>query len=177
MLTSEFWVQLLTTLGYALLSSIIPVFNSEAFVLASQASGLLDPLPTALGLAIGHIAGKWALFQAVRQGRQLPLLRRRRRARKPRPETGKWAQRWWDCRRRWRITMIVSAKSVEQPHRAVPVLLASALFGIPPVYLTTLFAGTTRIKTGVFVGAISLGLLVRNFVFVFAVAGVIGWWR
>ena len=69
-------VALLTSIGYGIISAIVPVINAEAYVVASQVTAVAGAVPIAVGIAVGQTAGKVAMFYAVREGRQLPSSRR-----------------------------------------------------------------------------------------------------
>jgi len=49
--------EFLASVGYGLLSSFIPVFNSEVYIVASQALGLTAEVTVAIGVAVGQTIG------------------------------------------------------------------------------------------------------------------------
>jgi hypothetical protein len=63
---TEFFV----SVGYGLLSSLLPVFNSEIYIVASQVGGLTDEVTTAVGCAVrcavGQTIGKVGTVLAIR---------------------------------------------------------------------------------------------------------------
>jgi len=67
---TEFFV----SVGYGLLSSLVPVFNSEIYIVASQVGGFTDEVTTAVGCAVGQTIGKvgtlgrMAIFLAIAFG-------------------------------------------------------------------------------------------------------------
>jgi len=69
---------LLTSVGFGVISAIVPVANAEAYVIGSQVSALAGPVPIAVGVGVGQMFGKLILFLSVRQGKELPFIRRRR---------------------------------------------------------------------------------------------------
>ena len=64
-------VALLTSIGFGTVSAVVPVVNAEAYVIASQMSAVIGPIPIAIGIAIGQTVGKLLLFFGVRQGKEL----------------------------------------------------------------------------------------------------------
>jgi hypothetical protein len=78
-------VALLTSIGFGIVSAIIPIVNAEAYVIASQMSAVAGPIPIAIGIAIGQTIGKLLLFFGVREGKELSFVRHRREMRKQRP--------------------------------------------------------------------------------------------
>jgi hypothetical protein len=78
-------VALLTSIGFGIVSAIVPIVNAEAYVIASQMSAVIGPIPIAIGIAIGQTIGKLLLFFGVREGKELPVVRHRRELQKQRP--------------------------------------------------------------------------------------------
>ena len=78
-------VALLTSIGFGIVSAIIPIVNAEAYVIASQMSAVVGPIPIAIGIAIGQTIGKLLLFFGVREGKELPFVKHRRELQKQRP--------------------------------------------------------------------------------------------
>ncbi|GAA2184444.1 hypothetical protein GCM10009785_32390 [Brooklawnia cerclae] len=169
LVTDGFWWQLLVALAYATLGSVIPVLNSEAFIVASLATGLIDPWSLGLGLGVGQGAGKMILFLAVRQGRRLPWLRSSAGIARPTPEPG-------TLRARWRALVRRLDAVVEHPRWGPLGLFMSGSVSLPPNYATTLLAATTRIRFPVFAASMSLGLIARSLVISLALAGVFDHW-
>ena len=65
-------IALLTSIGFGTVSAVVPVVNAEAYVIASQMSAVIGPIPIAIGIAIGQTVGKLLLFFGVRQERSSP---------------------------------------------------------------------------------------------------------
>ena len=128
-MTLRFWLEMLSAIGYGVLSSIVPVFHTEGFIIAGAATGVLGALPMSLGLAVGHSVGKQVMFQGVRQGKKLKWVQRQ--SEKAPPPEGSWRARW----REWGIR---TAHVVEDPKWGYPLLLVSAISGTPPVYFLSL---------------------------------------
>lgn len=210
----RFWIELASAFGYGVLASIVPVFNGEAFIVAAQATGVLDPISLGVGLGAGQGVGKAILFQLVRQGKRLPWKTKdtatelaeiyppsetenpqpeNPESENPEPENpksdsaadeavergkvtasaakplGKWRQRWQKFLRH-------AIALVEHDRWGPTIIFTSATFSIPPNYLTTLFAGTTKINFWVFTSMMTLGYTVRAVVESLIFAGVLDFW-
>ena len=66
-LTWQFWYQVLSAFAFGIASSLVPVLNSELFIVGALGSQLLGPLEVALGLALGHGVGKQIMFVGIRK--------------------------------------------------------------------------------------------------------------
>lgn len=160
-LTWHQWVEIFSSIGYGILSSIIPIFHTEAFIVAAAGSKLLGPLELSVGLAVGHTIGKQVMFLAVRKGKKLPWLKDREP--KPVPEDS-WRAKW----RRWSTK---TARLVENPKWGYPILFVSAASGVPPVYPVVLFAGGTRMRFWGFSAVMLVGFFIRCLVLALATMG------
>lgn len=160
----RFWIELASSVGYGVLSSVIPVFHAEAFIIAAIGSGVLGILPLTIGLTIGQVIGKQALFLAVRHGKKIPWLQRRRE--KPDPPEGSWRAKWKSWSER-------TARLVERPRWGYPLVLLSGTVGLPPIYLVTLFAGATKMNFWGFTLFSTIGFFIRTYVLALMTAGVI----
>ena len=49
-------IEFIVSVGYGLLSSVVPIFNSEIYIVASQVGGFTEEVTTAVGCAVG---GHW----------------------------------------------------------------------------------------------------------------------
>ena len=78
-------VALLTSIGFGVVSAVVPIVNAEAYVIASQMSAVAGPIPIAIGIAIGQTVGEAAAFFGVREGKELSFVKHRREVRKQRP--------------------------------------------------------------------------------------------
>jgi membrane protein YqaA with SNARE-associated domain len=94
-------------------------------------------LVAVLGVTAGQVTGKCALYCLARRA-QTPQSAR----------VGRAIERWRDRYER-------------RPIAALAVILASATFGLPPFYLTTLVAGALRIGFGAFLPAGLIGRLLH----------------
>jgi hypothetical protein len=78
-------IALLTSIGFGLVSAVIPIVNAEAYIIASQMSAVAGPIPIAIGIAVGQTLGKLLLFLGVREGKELSFVKHRRELRGQRP--------------------------------------------------------------------------------------------
>lgn len=150
-MTTRFWYEILSAFGYGVASSIVPVLNSEIFLVGALATGLVGPVSVSVGLALGHTLGKLVIFLAIRRGSQLRWFTPKEK--KP-PMPGSWRERW----QRWNAR---SAYLVEDPRWGTPILLISSISGVPPIYLVTVYAATTRMKVWWFSICVTVGFFLR----------------
>jgi membrane protein YqaA with SNARE-associated domain len=152
-------VALLTSIGFGVVSAIVPVVNAEAYVIASQMSAVAGPIPIAIGIAIGQTIGKLVLFFGVREGRELSFVKHRRELQKQRPIG--------PTRARLRAAVAKLLDLVGQKRWGLPIVLVAAIFGFPPLYAVALLAGATTMRPlwfglTVFVGRLCRFLLVAS---------------
>jgi membrane protein YqaA with SNARE-associated domain len=155
-------IALLTSIGFGTVSAVVPVVNAEAYVIASQLSAVIGPIPIAIGVAIGQTVGKLLLFFGVRQGKELPFVQHRREIRQQRPVG--------PARARFRAAMAKLLDLVGQERWGLPIVLVAAIVGIPPLYAVALLAGATTMRPiwfglTVFVGRLCRFLLVASGVY------------
>ncbi len=158
---------LLTSVGFGVVSAVVPVANAEAYVFASQVSQTAGPLSVALGIAIGQTIGKVLLFYSVRRGKEYRGIRHRRAALRSRPAGPTRAQL-----RRLLQTLL---GLVGEKRSGLPITFVAALVGMPPLYAVALLAGATRMRVGYFAAVVLVGRALR-FVFVAYGVGGFGLW-
>ncbi len=134
------WV--LTTLGVAFVSALVPIVNIEAYLLALAVARHPDPYTAATAAAVGQMTGKM-LFWFVGAG----LLQVRRVQRKG-TATGRWTERMqrltvWCQRHPWGPALIT---------------VVSGFSGFPPFAVWSLLAGTIRMRWWLF---LAMGLVGR----------------
>ena len=130
--------------GLSIASALVPWFNGELIVLSLSVTlrSPLDLATLALVAAAGQMAGKCVLYWLGFQTGRLKVAQNGR------------MERWRD---RLRGT----------PVRAVALVFVSSAVGIPPLYLTTIAAGTVGMAFPRFLGAAACGRVVRFGVLVF----------
>ena len=146
-------IALLTSIGFGTVSAVVPVVNAEAYVIASQMSAVIGPIPIAIGIAIGQTLGKLLLFFGVREGKELPFIKHRREAQKQRP-VGR-------TRARFRAAMAKLLDLVGQKRWGLPIVLVAAIVGFPPLYAVALLAGATTMRPIWFGLTVLVGRLCR----------------
>jgi membrane protein YqaA with SNARE-associated domain len=146
-------VALLTSIGFGAVSAIVPIVNAEAYVIASQMSAVIGPVPIAIGIAIGQTVGKLVLFFGVREGKELSFVKHRREAQKQRP-VGRF-------RARFRAFMAKLLDLVGQKRWGLPIVFVAAIVGVPPLYAVALLAGATTMKPLWFGLTVLVGRLCR----------------
>src|SRR4029450_12015190 len=112
-------IALLTSIGFGTVSAIIPIVNAEAYVIASQMSAVMGPIPIAIGIAIGQTVGKLLLFFGVRRGKELSFVKHRQEVRKQRPVG--------PTRARFRAAMAKLLDLVGQERWGLPIVLVAAI--------------------------------------------------
>jgi membrane protein YqaA with SNARE-associated domain len=136
------------SLLFGVASGVIPVINAEAYLIAT--AGVSTP-PTAVAVALavglGQTGGKILVFLAARRGSTLWLPRRRRRRaehedRGEKPP-GRLRARLRDWGRR-------ALELLDRPLLGGGVILVSAAVGVPPLAVTTVAAGLSRMRLLVF---------------------------
>lgn len=148
----------LATVGYCVLSALVPIVNAEAYLVALAA--LADPPDVwilAGCAASGQMVGKCIYYLVGRGALRLPRLLRRKE------QPGRWARRL----EAWR------EKAERRPVYAAGLVLFSAFVGLPPFAAMAVLCGVIRLSPWLFV---PLGLAGRYGRFA-ALLAVPGLWR
>ena len=129
------------TLGYAILSSVIPIFNIEVYLaaIATQVSPE-EALPLALMAGLGQAIGKLVWYWSVVRSMELPWMQRRLASEKRQAQLAMWQKR-----------------IAGRPFLAGGVTFFSGLVGIPPLLVMGVAAGVVRMNVWIFFVAIVLG--------------------
>ena len=69
-------LELVVSIAYGVLSALIPIFNSEIYIAASQVGGFAEEATTAVGCAIGISVGKVGTVLALRRGASFKWMQR-----------------------------------------------------------------------------------------------------
>ena len=146
-------VALLTSIGFGTVSAVVPIVNAEAYIIASQMSAVMGPIPIAIGIAIGQTVGKLLLFLGVRHGKELSFIKHRQEVRKQRPVG--------PTRTRIRAFMAKLLDLVGQERWGLPIVLVAAIVGFPPLYAVALLAGATTMSPVWFGLTVLVGRLCR----------------
>ncbi len=158
---------LLGTVGFGVLSAVIPLANAEAYVFTSQVSHSIDPVPVALSIAVGQTVGKVLLFFGVRRGKNLPGIRHQRAALRRRPVG--------PARARFRAVLQSLLNLVGKKRWGLPITFVAALVGVPPLYAVALLAGATRMRIGWFALVVLAGRVLRFGLVAYGVGGYGPW--
>ncbi len=164
------WAELLalvTSVGFGILSAIIPLASAEAYVFASQVSHSAEPLSVFIGIAVGQTIGKVLLFYGVRRGKEFRGIRHRRAALRARPAGP--ARSWF----RGALSTLLSL--VGQKRWGLPVTFVAAVVGVPPLYAVALLAGATRMRLGYFAVVVLAGRALRFALVAYGVDGLGPW--
>ena len=130
------WQLLLEFVGstaYGVLSALIPIFNSEIYIVASQVGGFAEEVTAATGCALGQSIGKVGVVVGLRRGATSGWVRRMRdRPRKPAGKVRTTVRGWSD-----RMIELLG-----ESRWGVAIVFLSACVFIPPLYpLTFAVAG------------------------------------
>lgn len=146
-------IALLTSIGFGIVSAVIPIVNAEAYIIASQMSAVAGPIPIAIGVAIGQTVGKLLLFLGVREGKELSFVKHRREIRKQRPVG--------PTRARLRSAGTKLLDLIGQERWGLPIVFVAAVVGFPPLYAVALLAGATTMRPLWFGLTVLVGRLCR----------------
>lgn len=149
----QFILAVVTSIGYGVLSAIVPVVNAEAYVAASEISGLAVDLSVAIGVGIGQTIGKVCLFLGVRQGKESRFFRQRRE----RPATAPRGP----IRTSFSRAMAFLLNLVGHKRWGLLITFAAALVGLPPLYAVALLAGGSSMKLLPFAIVVLIGRVGR----------------
>ncbi len=129
------------TLAFAILSSVIPIFNIEVYLaaLATQV-GPDEALPLALMAGLGQAVGKMAWYWTVVRSMRIPALQRRLSTDKRQAQLATWERR-----------------IAGRPWVAGGVTFLSGLVGVPPLLVMGVAAGVVRMNIWIFFVAIVVG--------------------
>lgn len=147
----------LASTGYGVLSSFVPVFNSEVYIVAAQALGVAAEVATAVGVALGQVVGKTAIVLALRNVTKIPWLARqvdRMRAQADAPHPDKPAGRFRRRIRRWSQRLL---ELIGDPRWGGLTVFVSGLCAVPPIFAVQFLVPATKMPIWVFSVALFLG--------------------
>ena len=160
-------IEFLVSVGYGLLSSLVPIFNSEIYIVASQVGGFTEEVTTAVGCAVGQTIGKVGTVLALRGGGRSGVVRRlRERRERPRKPSGRVRTRL----RAWSDRLL---GLLGERRWGVPIVFLSACLAIPPLYAVTLAVPATRMSVIPFGAAVLLGRMVLFLAIAFGVSALV----
>ena len=159
-------VALLTSIGFGVVSAVIPIANAETYVIASQVSAVAGAVPIAVGIGIGQTFGKLLLFLSVRRGRELSIIRHRPKPVRATIGPVRTRLRAWGG---WLIALVGT------PRWGLPIVAMAAVVGIPPLYAVALLAGATKMPALWFAITVAAGRITRFVLVALGVGGVASW--
>jgi membrane protein YqaA with SNARE-associated domain len=160
-------IEFLVSVGYGLLSSVVPIFNTEIYIVASQVGGFTQEITTAVGCAVGQAIGKVGTVLALRRGGRSRLVRRlRERRERPRKPAGRVRTKL----RAWSDKLL---GLLGQRRWGVPIVFLSACLAIPPLYAVTLAVPATRMSVIPFGLAVLVGRMLLYLAIAFGVSSLI----
>jgi membrane protein YqaA with SNARE-associated domain len=160
-------IEFIVSVGYGLLSSVVPIFNSEIYIVASQVGGFTQEVTTAVGCAVGQAIGKVGTVLALRRGSRSRLVRRlRERRERPRKPAGRVRTKL----RAWSDRLL---GLLGKPRWGVPIAFLSACLAIPPLYAVTLAVPATRMSVVPFGVAVLLGRMLLYLAMAFGISALI----
>lgn len=187
----------LTAALTALVSAFFPVTPVEPYLIGLAAATGYSPIALGLAAALGQTVGKTTLFLGVRGALRSDRLRgwvdaaERRRERRRAARCGETdapsgspmgATTATTVRERLRAPLapiVAVARKLlallDKPALAAPILLLSAVTGMPPLMATSICAAGTRINLPVFVAACFVGRSIRFIVIAYAPQLVLSW--
>jgi membrane protein YqaA with SNARE-associated domain len=151
----------LSTLGVAFASAVLPFVNIEAY-LAAVGAAVKDVGVwwVAGGAAVGQTAGKICLYFAADWVMRLPWIRKKM-------ASPKWQAQY----ARWQT-------QVEQrPAQTGLLLFASASLGFPPLYVMAVLAGQLKVRLWIFVSTCLTGRYIRFVVLLGGANWLVGLFR
>ena len=161
------WQLLLEFVGstaYGVLSALIPIFNSELYIVASQVGGFAEEVTAATGCALGQSIGKVGVVVGLRRGATLAWVRRmRERPRKPAGEVRTTVRGWSD-----RMMGLLG-----RSRSGVAIVFLSACVFIPPLYPLTLAVAGTRMSVLAFGLAVLVGRMLLFLAIAFGVSALV----
>ena len=142
------------TLGYSILSSVVPIFNIELYLaaLATQVSPE-QALPLAVMAGLGQAIGKYVWYYATVHSMRVPMM-----------------QRWLGTPKRQAQLNLWEKRIAGRPGIAGGVTFLSGLVGMPPLLVMGVAAGVVRMNIWLFMVMIFLGSGLQSWLILSALA-------
>ena len=157
-------VEFVVSIAYGVLSALIPIFNSEIYIVASQVGGFAEETTTAVGCAVGLSIGKVGTVLALRRGANFRWVQRIRD--RPRKPAGKFRTRL----RGWSDRMF---GLLGEPRWGAAIVFLSACVYVPPLYPVTLAVADTRMSVIPFGIAVLAGRMLLFLAIAFGVSALV----
>ncbi|MEP6817530.1 MAG: VTT domain-containing protein [Marmoricola sp.] len=133
------------TVAFGMVSSVIPVFNMETYLLVAYAKSDNRALTLAVIGSLGQNLGKLVWYYVCRQSLDIPWFKRRLETPKRQAQFERWGE-------------YIQGR----PVLSGVLTFVSALVGVPPFFVMAMVAGTLRMNVMIFFVA---GLLGRTLFF------------
>jgi membrane protein YqaA with SNARE-associated domain len=157
-------MEFVVSIAYGVLSSLVPIFNSEIYIVASQVGGFASEATTAIGCAVGQSIGKVGIVRALRRGANFRLMRRTHD--RPRKPAGRFRTRL----RGWSDRML---GLLGESRWGVVIVFLSACAYVPPLYPVTLAVAKTRMSVIAFGIAVFVGRMLLFLAIAFGVSALV----
>jgi membrane protein YqaA with SNARE-associated domain len=170
-------MSLLLVTAVAFGSAVLPLISIEVFVLAMMSGNPGLPwLAVGAAAALGQMAGKTLYFLVSRAEIQLPSWMRKRTKVPAAPDGDLGEAPAGSLSRRLRTGYgKLRVKCRENPRWLLGTLAVSSLVGLPPIMLTTVLAGLSRMRLRCYLAVSLPGRLVRFAALAASPALVTGW--
>lgn len=162
----------LGSLGFGVVSAVIPIANAETYVVAAQVS-TAHALPLAVAVGLGQSVGKTLLFLGVRGGRELPWVRRHGTDRLRRHGADRPGRSASAVRRQTALLIARLLALIGTKRWGLPIVFLAATVGMPPVYAVSLLAGATTMAVHWFFLTVLAGRLIRFVLLALGAGGAI----
>lgn len=146
----------LASLGYGVLSSFLPVFNSEIYIVAAQALGVSAEVVTAVGVAMGQTIGKTTIVLALRNGTKISFLARQVDKVRARAETSA-GQPVGGVRRAIRHWSQRLLSVLGHSRWGALIVFVAGLTTVPPIFAVQFLVPATKMPIWVFAVSLFLG--------------------
>ena len=152
---------LLTSIGYGVLSAVVPLVNAEAYVIASQVSAVAGAVPVAVGVGDRADHRQVSAVPRCTPRPGVPV--------RPAPAPGSGPSR---VGRPAGVPTGSSAAAglVGTKRWGLPIILLAAVVGLPPLYAVALLAGATTMRLGWFALVVLVGRITRFVLVAYGVA-------
>ena len=138
----------LATVIFTFAAGVFPLLNAEIY-LAAVATQIqqTEALPLAFAAGLGQMLGKLPWYYASARSTDIPWMRKRL-------ESGKFQASFENWRERIH----------GRPWFSAAIMMASSVFGVPPVLVMGAVAGALRMRLWIFAGTILVGRTIQSYV-------------
>ena len=147
----------LATVIFTFASGVFPLLNAELY-LAAVATQIrhAEALPIALAAGFGQMMGKLPWYYASSRSTDIPWMRKRLESGKFRASFETWRDRIHG-----------------RPWLSAGIMMASSLFGFPPLLVMGAVAGALRMRLWIFASTIFVGRSIQSYVILAGLAAAL----